>query len=164
MDADISRAAAASMCRAAVSEAPCTAAAAAAAGSAADAAAAAAAEASGSRLEYLSKSPPESPFESPDWGVAVAEAAQAAFAALPPTGKPQPHEHTVMAAFLVSVGGPLQGMAGGALQGLTSGEPAPARPIADDIVSPSAPSSLHSLLLVAESVGQCFQLLVMVAL
>jgi hypothetical protein len=43
-------------------------------------------------------------FQRPGWGAAVADAAQAALAALPPTGKPQPHEHTVMAAVLVSSG------------------------------------------------------------
>jgi hypothetical protein len=100
------------MRQAAAQDVPGTAASAAAAGRAADAAAAAPAEALGSPSE----SPPASPFELSSWGAAVAEAAQAAFAALPPTGKPQPNEHTVMAAFLVS--------ASNALQGTTSSEPA----------------------------------------
>lgn len=41
-------------------------------------------------------------FEQPGWGVRVAAAVQAAFASLPPLGKPQAHEHTVLAAFAVS--------------------------------------------------------------
>jgi hypothetical protein len=112
MDADLPQMAAAGIRQAAAPDVPGTAASAAAAGRAADVGAAAAAEA----VEFPFGPPSESPFESPSWGAAVAEAAQAAFAALPPTGKPQPHEHTVMAAFLVSVCGTLQGM--------TSSEPA----------------------------------------
>ena len=97
------------MRQAAAPDVPSTAASAAAAGRAADAASAAAAEA----VEFPLVPPSKSPFESPSWGQAVAEAAQAAFAALPPTGKPQPHEHTVMAAFLVSTSDNLQGLASG---------------------------------------------------